>query len=564
MRGRAGSVNMTAMRERAEEASKRETSLASQLDHYLGLRKDGYGTNTEGFFHIIFLIVFTAVVMDQAVPNEEFHSFCDSLSTLFVIDSIPENDARNATLRWFNQSIATKILPPDAQAVGYFGGGSLLLVSHIQVRQLRVVATPCNSLVQTMTTSSLPCYGGYTQSNEFRSPLTLRAPGSNSSIASYWELGDGTWTRGKSGTAYPSSGNMLYLPLNRTDAMAMLRLMSSGWMAPGTRAMLVDYLVICPSLRLLGTVRQIVEFLPSGKVETDVRVEGARMEHVLPTGDKLQSAGVAGEIVVLTWICLLTVRELYILFRIRWWYVLGKGRLWRLWSWTVFALGAASMAYRLQPIQLMNSQKYVFPPTTNRYFPSFQSVLLLLQTWRTLLGVNLALCWLRSLQFMHNISVLRPTLEAMERAMLAVISIVLVCFIPFLALAMVHQLVLGSIRSLLMKKSETWKGAWKKLDEEILDEKLKVEMVERKRIDKIESSIAFLVVNLRALARNLLKEERSNKLLQEQSLLLLGMKQGSSYQSLREMSSLKRSQGAREPGSRGARRRGKEGSSEGH
>jgi len=68
---------------------------------------------------------------------------------------------------------------------------------------------------------------------------------------------------------------------------------------------------------------------------------------------------------------------------------------------------------------------------------------------------------------------------------------------------------------------------------------LQVEMIERRRIDKIESSIAYLVVNLRSLAKNLLKEERSNKLLQEQSLLLLGMKQGSSYQSLREMSSLR-------------------------
>eukprot|EP00960_Hanusia_phi_P045886 757479-Hanusia_phi.AAC.1 len=33
-----------------------------------------------------------------------------------------------------------------------------------------------------------------------------------------------------------------------------------------------------------------------------------------------------------------------------------------------------------------------------------------------------------------------------------------------------------SIRTLLMKESETWKGAWKKMDEEISDEKLKVTM----------------------------------------------------------------------------------------
>ena len=117
---------------------------------------------------------------------------------------------------------------------------------------------------------------------------------------------------------------------------------------------------------------QVIELPPNGLIATTTHVRSAALHHLVsaahgPPARFYKYAGLEGEIVMVAWTALYMAREAYVLARVRWWYVLGGGRLWRLWDWLLWPLVLAAFHQRMVALRVMDAcipNSQVLPPCT--------------------------------------------------------------------------------------------------------------------------------------------------------------------------------------------------------
>ena len=105
---------------------------------------------------------------------------------------------------------------------------------------------------------------------------------------------------------------------------------------------------------------QVIELPPNGLIATTTHVRSAALHHLVsaahgPPARFYKYAGLEGEIVMVAWTALYMAREAYVLARVRWWYVLGGGRLWRLWDWLLWPLVLAAFHQRMVALRVMDA-----------------------------------------------------------------------------------------------------------------------------------------------------------------------------------------------------------------
>jgi len=176
-------------------------------------------------------------------------------------------------------------------------------------------------------------------------------------------------------------------------------------------------------------------------------------------------------VVMASWAALYLVREVYTIWRVRWWYLLGSGRLWRALDWVLFALLFAALRCRLEALHVMGecmaavvadessslrrqgapatgavlcAKTLPFPPRPDLPLPDYSRALLPLVYWRAMMALAVAGNWVKVLRYVRRMSICRAVVAGLGGAMWSLLVIALLVCILLAAVAQGLVLLLGA------------------------------------------------------------------------------------------------------------------------
>jgi hypothetical protein len=461
--------------------------LIRKLDCWLQLRRDAYGSPAEVLMFVAFLIALTGVAFSSAYGGQQHSEFHGALLDFF---KVPHFQDVEAIYDWMEGPLFESLLPTGAFGHGSFRDDKLQLISHVQQRQLRVSATDCAAVAAAVSaglgssiTSLEPeqvtmCYPAFSSKAEAKISLLMHTNRSfpptqifsgtdkqsiNVTSRVEWRQKAGTTIVGASGRVYPNTGFVVRLALERAEAeyqMAVLR--NNGWLGPYTRALFLDFLVYSPVHRTIGTVTQVVEIPPTGKISTSLHVRTAPLHFLVaeegPSAVFYKYAGLEGEIVLVTWTTMYLVREIYVIARIKWWYILGKGRTWRALDWALWILIFAAFRCRLTVYEIMGACQEIprraadfqgctkeipLPPMPKMDFPDYTKAMEPLMSYRALTALSVAGHWIKVLRYMHKMTICRAVIAGFGHVMWTLVVLAVFLCILMAAIAQGLVLVLG-------------------------------------------------------------------------------------------------------------------------
>ena len=455
--------------------------LIRKLDCWLQLRRDAYGSPAEVLMFVAFLIALTGVALSSTYGGQQHSEFYDALLDFF---SMPHFQDVQAIYDWMEGPLFESLLPTGAFGPGSFGDDKLQLISHVQQRQLRVSATDCatvaaavsaglgNSITSLEPEQVIMCYPAFSSKAEAKMSLLMHTNRSFPPIGKQstnvtsrveWRPKAGTTIVGASGRVYPNTGFVVRLALERAEAeyeMEVLR--TNAWLGPYTRALFLDFLVYSPVQRTIGTVTQVVEIPPTGKISTSLHVRTAPLHFLVaeegPSAVFYKYAGLEGEIVIVTWTTMYLVREIYVIARVKWWYILGKGRVWRALDWALWILIFAAFRFRLSVYEIMGACQEIpqrvadfqgctkeipLPPMPKMDFPDYTKAMEPLMSYRALTALAVAGHWIKVLRYMHKMTICRAVVAGFGHVLwtLGVLAVFLCILMAGIAQGLV--LVLG-------------------------------------------------------------------------------------------------------------------------